>query len=61
MPPVESLYKSSQIEKNKNVKYIEVESEVEKRVKTSSMANKIYLKADNSAKIRNFAPHKILL
>jgi hypothetical protein len=38
-----------------------MEAEVDRRIRTSSMAKKIYIKADNSKTIRNFAPHKILL
>lgn len=43
------------------MKYIEVEAEVDNNVKTCSMANKMYLKADNLKRVRNFAPHKVFL
>ena len=42
-PFVKSLYKNDKIKKKKNIKFIEVESSVDNRVKTSSMANKLYM------------------
>ena len=60
-PIVKSLYKTVNLKAEKNIKYIETEAEVDRRMKTCSMANKIYFNADSTQKIRNYAPHKTLL